>query len=267
MSKKILLVAAMFLVALSFTAYSQEFDVQMDLHRIIEKKWQMNEKIAENESYMSIYVELNKEVSNYIDNMIQLYRDKDYDKIKEFANEFKKLDVDSKNFVYSEILSILKEYENIRGEQYLPGYGYTDSDYMYKLGKETDSKVTQTYWKKEKKRIESGKKYRFYVKMEVSGEIGASIGGSSNMAAFKITGEAHFKVNGKLEKFSEVEMTTNTTVETETLLMYQKKQVWFEVLRAKKGNNNPTWEMDGTCYLYKEFPADTEIILEPGQIF
>ncbi|MCK9224868.1 MAG: hypothetical protein M0R46_09300 [Candidatus Muirbacterium halophilum] len=266
MSRKLLIGMLMFLMVFSVTVKAEGYDIQMELHKIIAQKWEVNNLIAEDSSYIEKYMLLSKEVEKFLDEMIEFYRNNDIDSIKILVKEFEKLDVDSKNFVYSQIISVLKEYEAIRGgEQYLPGYGYTDSDYSYKLGKEVKSEFSQSYWKKEKRRIENGKTYKFYVKMEISGEIGANIGASANVAAFKITGEAHFKVNGKLEKFSEVEMITKETVETETLLLYEKRQVWFEVYKTKKDTSN--WVKDGTCYLYKEFPSNTEIILEPGQVF
>ncbi|MFA5480071.1 MAG: hypothetical protein WC002_03205 [Candidatus Muiribacteriota bacterium] len=260
------LLIMLFLGNLVFAADGKS-DIQMEMHNLLELNWKISEQLSNGEMNFDLISELDSKTENLVNNLIEAIKNEDEKTLNMIKEEFELLDVHSQNFIYCEVITAIEEFSRTESiPNYLPGYGYTDTDYIYKLGKEVESKISQSYWKKEKKIIQSNKEYTFYVKMEIAAEMGAQIGGGANSGVFNITGEAHFSVNGKLEKFAQTKIITNETVETETLLMYEKHRVVFEVWRAPKNNTNG-WEMDGTTFLYKEFPADTTIILDPGQIF
>jgi len=261
----VVLMVMLFLGNLVF-ANDGKVDIQILIGDVLEMNWENTEKLYEQRYDFELNRKLDDAVIVLRDELIDAINNDDKEMLDIFCEEFENMDVHSKNFIYSEVLTQIKEYDIKRAEQYLPGYGYTDSAYVYKLGKELESNFIQAYWKKEKRTIEEGKTYRFYVKMELATEVGAELGGDAGAGMFKITGEAHFTVNGKLEKYAEVNMTTNETVQTETMLKYEKRQVFFEIWKAPKSSPE-SWILDGSCYLYKEFPSETEIVLEPGQVF
>ncbi|PLX19479.1 MAG: hypothetical protein C0601_01715 [Candidatus Muiribacterium halophilum] len=261
----VVLLVMLFLGNLVF-ANDGKADLQLLLGNVVEKNWENTAKLYQQEYDVQLNTELDNAVNTLTEELINAIKDDAKQDLDMFCEEFENLDIHSKNYVYSEVLTKVKEFDMSRDSEYLPGYGYTDTDYIYKLGKELNANFVQSYWKKEKRTIEKGKTYKFYVKMELATEVGAQLGGEAGAGMFKITGEAHFTVNGKLEKYAEVNMTTKETVNTETMLKYEKRQVFFEVWRAPKATPD-AWALDGNCYLYKEFPSETEIVLEPGQVF
>ncbi|MFA7578129.1 MAG: hypothetical protein WC002_08710, partial [Candidatus Muiribacteriota bacterium] len=82
---------------------------------------------------------------------------------------------------------------------------------------------------------------------------------------------AMINVNGEWKNYAKVEIELKTKVITTALLMYEKRKVTFEVYRAPKGffswlfnGLDFDWELHGTCYLFKEFPASTQEIIPPN---
>jgi len=286
---------AVFLILLSLSVFvfsdeevkplSSEPDMQLVLHNLLSKYWKANEVIAKYYYHpgelenVSEIEELYKEIDSTKKYLLGLYGEERYSPISAFLDEYEKLDATSKRFIYDEILVPLKEYEantksvhpvvSTRAQQYIPGYGYTDPDYLYKLGREIKSEHVQNFWKKEKRTFESSKKHKIYVKASVAAEWANSGSAGGNVEGFDITGSTNYDVNGEVEEFVEVEITLKETVETFAVIMYEKRKVFFELYRANKsfwswlGNGMDfKWEKAGECFLYKEFPASTDQIIE-----
>ncbi|MGM0608125.1 MAG: hypothetical protein ACQESP_06880 [Candidatus Muiribacteriota bacterium] len=241
--------------------------LQLELHSLVSLNWEVTNQLHEDNYNLELVNKLESETEQFTDYLIEAVENDRTEVIETLKEEYAELDTHSQNFIYSEIISKLNEYSRNNGlPAYLPGYGYQQSDYVYQLGSEIDSELVHSYWKREHRVLQSNNKYRFYVKMEIAAEMGAEIGGGAQGGIFNITGSAHFEVNGKVEEFAETEISTVETVETDTIRLYENRRVEFEVLRAPK-NNPDNWEVDGSCFLNKEFPGETEIVLDAEDIF
>ena len=157
---------------------------------------------------------------------------------------------------------------------YLEGYGYTDPDYFYRYGRELGIETVQEFWKTQSRFIETINTYEFYIRSELITTIQQNSGLSGNIEEFKVTGEAKYEINGKLESFSKVEMKVTERIETRTLRLYETRRVEVELLRAPKGyfswlfnGMKFKFEVIGSVYTYQERFANTEIILEPEILF
>ncbi|PLX18415.1 MAG: hypothetical protein C0601_05190 [Candidatus Muiribacterium halophilum] len=291
-NKKIVAVLLVLFTLTIFTFSSEEIkplsdtpDMQLLLHDLVYKYWKANEAMAKyyyhpgDMEKVKEIGELYDAVDDTLDYLVSLYGEERYSPLSEFLNEYDKLDSNSKKFIYDEVLTPLKEYErntksaqplvSTREQQYIPGYGYTDPDYLYKLGREIKSEHVQDFWKKEKRTFESSKKHKIYVKASVAAQWTNSGSAGGNIEGFDITGSTNYNVNGQVEDYVEVEITLKETVETYAVIMYEKRKVFFELFKAKKsfwnwlGNGMDfKWVRDGECFLYKEFPAKTDQIIE-----
>ncbi|MGM0607326.1 MAG: hypothetical protein ACQESP_02780 [Candidatus Muiribacteriota bacterium] len=259
-------------------------DIQLLIHPILEKNWQVMEKLAENESEGRRHMQVvDQEAEELLEFLIHEYHEGNVELIHNFIDEFEKLDKVSQAFLSENLIKPLIEYERTerigdivieRASDYLPGYGYTDPlNYLYKLGREVGSEHLQNFWKEEHREFEENRKYRYYVEMNAASEMEAGAGGNSSIEGFQIKGNAMVEINGEMKEYAEVEFEVKQKVTTTALVMYEKREVEFEVLRADKGffkwlGNGMSfkWEVDGTCYLVKEFPAQTDEIIPPEQI-
>jgi len=293
-----ILILSMLMIVLSVFTFAEDVlsneknEIQIKLHSLAQQYWEFQKDIAPmnyeiDNSMMSEYQELrdsmDEKTHDFVDFMLYYYEKNDVEAIEFFLDEYERLDDVSKRFVYNEVISQLKEYEAVqskispnsidvvttRANQYLPGYGYTDPDYLYKLGRELSSEHVQNFWKKEKRTFENSTRHKIYVKASVAAEWGNSGNTGGNIEGFEITGSANYDVNGEVEEYVEVEVTLKETVETFAVMMYEKRKVFFEVYKAKLGfflwisnGFDFVWELDGRCFLYKEFPAATDQIIE-----
>lgn len=179
-----------------------------------------------------------------------------------------------KNIIISDIMPTLNDYMMYeyrrKPSQYLEGYGYTDPNFIYKYGKELGVEPVSRFWKVEKRVIENEKTHEFYIKSELVSSVSQSSGLSGNIESFNVTGEAKYMINGKLENFSRCEIKFKERIETRNMLLYEKRRVEVELLRAPRGfftwfmnGMNFNFEVVGSCYKYIEVFAETELIIEP----
>ncbi|PLX18416.1 MAG: hypothetical protein C0601_05195 [Candidatus Muiribacterium halophilum] len=295
---KKILILSLILITVSVFTFAEEAlspkqnEIQLKLHSLAYDYWEFQTDIARynysiDDSSLPEYEikteNMHQETSEFVDYVLYFYENNDREAIEYFFNEYEKLDDVSKRFIYNEVISQLKEYEAASGKnttnsievattragEYLPGYGYTDPDYLYKLGRELRSEHVQDFWKKEARTFESSSKHKIYVKASVAAEWANSGSAGGNIEGFEITGSTNYNVNGEVENYVEVEITLKETVETFAVIMYEKRKVFFEVYKAKLGfflwisnGFDFVWDLDGECFLYKEFPAATDEIIE-----
>jgi hypothetical protein len=253
----------------------KELDVQVVLSDIMFSNLEIASQIPDESVNEENYADLKESVEKLREYVFDLYFKGNQTGINNFFNELEWVDPYTRSVIEQEIIIPLSELKlvdsDIRSEIiYIPGYGYTDPNYLYRLGRELKSEHVQIFWKEEKRTLEENKKYKYYIEMNMATEISQEGGAGGNLQGFQITGKAMFNVNGEMKEYAQVEFEVKTKVETKAMLMYEKKKVTFELFKAKEsfwswlGNGMDfSWEYAGTCFLYKEFPAVTDAIYAP----
>ncbi|MCK9224867.1 MAG: hypothetical protein M0R46_09295 [Candidatus Muirbacterium halophilum] len=255
--------------------YTNNMDVQVVLSDIMFKNLEIASDISNEDVNADKYAELKDSVEELRAYVFDLYFKSNQIELNNFFAELEWIDPYTRSVIEQEIIIPLSELKLVDNSErseviYIPGYGYTDPNYLYRLGRELKSVHVQNFWKEEKRTLEENKKYKYYVEMSMATQISQEGGAGGNLQGFKITGKAMFNVNGQLKEFAQVEFEVKTKVETKAMLMYEKKKVTFELFKAKDsfwtwlGNAMEfKWEYAGTCFLYKEFPAVTDAIYAP----
>lgn len=144
-------------------------------------------------------------------------------------------------------------------KQYFPGYGDADPNYYYRLGRELESEITDTYWKEI---TTTHTKYET-VESEVTREHLDSMYDDPDIDIMEQQGPYEKIVDGIPMMCYKVRFMTLATITTVSKRKYDLNRVWFELLRNKYSILMPSkWEVCGKTYEMHEFYTGCEVILK-----
>ncbi|HBC75592.1 MAG TPA: hypothetical protein DC017_12225 [Candidatus Wallbacteria bacterium] len=144
-------------------------------------------------------------------------------------------------------------------KQYFPGYGEADPTYYYRLGRELESEVTDTYWKE----ITTTHTQYETVESEVTREHLNSMYDDPDIDIMEQQGPYEKIVDGIPMMCYKVRFLTLASITTVSKRKYDLNRVWFELLRNKYSILMPSkWEVCGKTYEMHEFYTGCEVILK-----
>lgn len=144
-------------------------------------------------------------------------------------------------------------------KQYFPGYGEADPVYYYRLGRELETEVTDTYWKEETVTYTKNET----IQSEVTRECLFDMYDDYDIDVIEQQGPFEKIIDGVPVVYFKVKFMTLATVTTVSKKKYDLTRVWFELLRNKYSILMPSkWEVCGKTYEMHEFYTGCELILK-----
>lgn len=144
-------------------------------------------------------------------------------------------------------------------KQYFPGYGEADPVYYYRLGRELETEVADTYWKEETVTYTKNET----IQSEVTRECLFDMYDDVDIDVIEQQGPFEKIIDGVPVMCFKVKFMTLATVTTVSKKKYDLTRVWFELLRNKYSILMPSkWEVCGKTYEMHEFYTGCELILK-----
>lgn len=144
-------------------------------------------------------------------------------------------------------------------KQYFPGYGDADPNYYYRLGRELESEIVETYWKEI---TTSHTEYETLESVVTADHLWAMYD-DPDIDIMWQEGPFENIVDGVPLKCYKVKFMTLATITTVSKRKYDLTRVWFELLRNKYSILMPSkWEVCGKTYEMHEFYTGSEVILK-----
>lgn len=144
-------------------------------------------------------------------------------------------------------------------KQYFPGYGEADPVYYYRLGREIETEVVDTYWKEETSTYTKNET----IQSEVTRDCLFDMYDDIDIDIIEQQGPFEKIIDGVPVMCYKVKFMTLATVTTVSKKKYDLTRVWFELLRNKYSILMPSkWEVCGKTYEMHEFYTGCELILK-----
>ncbi len=144
-------------------------------------------------------------------------------------------------------------------KQYFPGYGQADPVYYYRLGREFEAEVIDTYWKEETIVYTKNE----IIHSEVTRDCLFDMYDDIDIDIIEQHGPFEKVIDGVPVIYYKVKFMTLATVTAVSKKKYDLTRVWFELLRNKYSILMPSkWEVCGKTYEMHEFYTGCELILK-----
>ena len=266
-----------------------DFDLELESHKIINNYWNMTEALYILQEYPFKSPEVGNLERDYIekarsyrtsceafnDEIVNHMREGSAERLFTFSNIYQaqsdikkrafdpavkmiveKITADSLNGDGALILLIPEKHRDSMLEDYFPGYGYADPNYLYRKGKEVRRELLHAYWKTEQKTIETTN----YMEMTIAVELMASL--EAQVDFLKILKLFEIEINGKLVAAAKVSFQVRTALVTTCQRKYERNKIWFELYHASKHYFwEPIWELCGETYNFFEEPSGEEVVI------
>lgn len=144
-------------------------------------------------------------------------------------------------------------------KQYFPGYGEADPVYYYRLGRELETEVVDTYWKEETVTHTKNE----IIQSEVTRDCLFDMYDDEDIDIMEQQGPFEKIIDGVPVMYYKVKFMTLATVTTVSKKKYDLTRVWFELLRNRYSILMPSkWEVCGKTYQMHEFYTGCQLIIK-----
>jgi hypothetical protein len=259
-------------MVVSTSAYANNQTEMIDMTKpLIQKSWEVRElstRLAESKELRNSYLE---EFSTFVKNSRETAKTiVEEDRIEEFSTFYKSLDdmgKQSLEFVVKAIIELGFENrkageEQIRAQDYFPGYGYGKPGYTYRKGQEVDREHLYAYWKDEEIEEETSSEKELTMEISLAMKFKIELG-----EAVQELGKFDIDIDGKIVEVMKMKVTKSVKIKTKQKRKFSYEKAWFELWEAKKKwFGDLDWKLAGKTFQFDRFPTGEDVIVEASVV-